>query len=112
LGSVPHGETVAKKFVVRGKKPFRILKVEGESEQFQFKNGEAQSQTHIVEVVFAAKSEPGQVKQDFQILTDMGDSYQAKLTAYATIVAPGSTSGPTEVRTNAASAGTASVVGQ
>jgi hypothetical protein len=112
LGNVSRGETVAKKFVVRGKKPFRILKVEGDLENFQFKNESEPSLTHIVEVVFAAKSEPGQVKQDFQILTDMGESYQAKLTAYATIVAPGSASKETDLRANAAAAGATSVVGQ
>jgi hypothetical protein len=112
LGSVRHGETVAKKFVVRGKKPFRIVKVEGGSEQFQFKNESEPSQTHIVEVVFAANNEPGQVKQDFQILTDMGETFQAKLTAYATIVASDSASKETDLRSSAAAAGATSVVGQ
>lgn len=115
LGTVVRGESVAKKFIVRGKKPFRILKVEGDAELFQFKNDDTPSQTHIVEVVFAAKRDPGQVKQTIQIVTDMGETQQTSMTAYATIVAAGAETvqnGPAESRANAANAGAASMVGQ
>jgi hypothetical protein len=120
LGSVPRGETVSKRVVVRGKQPFRILKVEGNDELFQFKMDDESKATHYVEVVFSPKGDVGQVKQAIKIVTDKGESYHATLTAYATVVdsATGTAERePTsaEVRRSAASAGAAgrdSVVGQ
>jgi len=115
LGSVVRGESIAKRFVVRGKKPFRIVKVEGDADLFQFKNNDAESQTHIVEVVFAAKRDPGQLKQSINIVTDMGETFQANLTAYATILPlRGETvqNGAAETKQSAAKAGAASMVGQ
>jgi hypothetical protein len=120
LGSVSRGGTVSKKVVVRGKEPFRILKVEGNEDLFQFKTDAESSPMHIVEVVFAPKGDAGQVKQSFRIVTDKGESYQVMLTAYATVVDPAAGTAerepaPTGVRRSAANAGAASrdsVVGQ
>ena len=106
LGSVPRGEEVTKKVVVRGKEPFKILKVEGGEDLFQFKIDEASSPMHIVEVVFAAKGDVGQVKQTVKIHTDKGETFHATLTAYATVVdATGGAAG-------AGDASRASIVGQ
>jgi hypothetical protein len=119
LGSVLRGEAVTKRIIVRGKQPFRILKIEGNEELFQFKTNDAPNQTHIVDITFAANRAAGEVKESFHIVTDMGEKFQATLTAYATITSataevPQRGNGG-ETRSNAAAtsgASRASVVGQ
>jgi hypothetical protein len=89
LGEVPSGQEVTKRVVVRGKKPFRIVSIKSEAEGFQFKvdNDNEPSDRHIVEVMFAAKRDAGPVKQMIHITTDLGETFNAALTAYATVVA-------------------------
>jgi hypothetical protein len=113
LGNVSPGEEVSKKVVVRGKTPFKILAVKCDEEGFQFKHDEDSSKQHIVEIVFAAKRDAGQVKQTIHITTDLGETYQPTVTAYATVVAGATDTAErkpaeSEIRPNAASAGSAS----
>jgi hypothetical protein len=86
LGDVARGQQVSKKVIVRGKKPFRIVSVECDEDSFQFKTDDQVSERHIVEIVFDAKSDVGNVKQTIHIATDLGDKYQTTLTIYATVV--------------------------
>jgi hypothetical protein len=113
LGNVPLGEKVSKKVIVRGKAPFKILKVESDGEGFQFNMDDASSDRHIVEIVFDAKRAAGDIKQAIHITTDLGDTYRATLTAYATVVPVGTGTAErapdqSEIRPNAASTGNAS----
>jgi hypothetical protein len=87
FGEVAHGNAVPMKILVRGKKPFRITAMECDADCFEFKTDDKASARHIVEVVFAANQEPGTVKETIHIATDLGDSFETTLTAYATIVA-------------------------
>jgi hypothetical protein len=86
LGEVVFGHQVSKKVIVRGKKPFRILSIECNEDSFQFHVDERPNERHVVEIVFDAKNEIGSVKQPIHITTDLGESFQATLTAYATVV--------------------------
>ena len=86
FGDVAHGEKIPKKILVRGKKPFKIVSMTCDDQCFEFKADEKSSERHIVEVVFAAKCDPGKVKETIHIATDLGTNYQASLTAYATVM--------------------------
>jgi hypothetical protein len=86
LGEVPHGAQVSKNVLVRGKKPFRITAVECDEGCFRFNTDEEAKERHVVEVVFDAKRDPGKVKETIHITTDLGKTYNATLTAYATVV--------------------------
>ena len=87
LGDVTQGQQVSKKIIVRGKKPFKIVSVQCDDEDcFQFKTDDQSSERHVVEVIFDAKKDAGDVKEPIRIATDLGDKFQATLTAYATIV--------------------------
>lgn len=89
LGDVPAGQTVSKKLIVRGKKPFKVTDIKCEDQQFTFTSDSTESKPmHIVEVVFEAKNEPSKLKLPIHISTDLGESYAAVCTAYATIVPP------------------------
>jgi hypothetical protein len=85
FGEIVRGESMPKKILVRGKKPFKIVSMNCDDECFKFKTDETSSDRHIVEVTFAAKCDPGKVKQTIHIETDLGASFQASLTAYATV---------------------------
>jgi hypothetical protein len=112
LGSVPRGDKVSKKLLVRGKEPFRILKIESDGEGFQFNVSDSPSDRHIVEVTFDARQSTGDVKQAIQITTDLDGSRQATVKAHATVVpagvgTAGGGAGEADIRPNAASTGNA-----
>jgi hypothetical protein len=88
LGDVKFGEQVSKKVIVRGRKPFRIVSIKCDEDSFQFNVDDQPNERHVVEIVFDAKKEVGSVKQLIHITTDLGESFQATLTAYATVVEP------------------------
>ena len=86
LGDVAFGQQVSKKIIVKGKKPFRIVSVACDEDSFQFKTDDKASKMHVVEVVFDAKKDVGKVKQTIHIVTDLGEKFQATVTAYATVL--------------------------
>jgi hypothetical protein len=89
LGSVTLGDQVSKKILVRGKTPFKIVSIQSDDEtSLQCKTDDQSSERHIVEVTFDPKKGAGDVKIPIRIATDLGEKFQATLTAYATIVAP------------------------
>lgn len=87
LGDVTRGQQISKKIIVRGKKPFRILSIQCDNEDcFQFKTDDKSSDRHIVEVIFNAKKDAGNVKEAIRIATDLGEKFHTGLTAFATIL--------------------------
>jgi Protein of unknown function (DUF1573) len=86
LGDVTLGQQVSKKVIVRGKKPFRILSVDCDEDSFQFKTDDRASERHIIEIVFDAKKDLGNVKQTIHIATDLGEEFRTTLTAYANVL--------------------------
>jgi hypothetical protein len=96
FGDVAMGASVPKKVLVRGKKPFKITSVESASGAFEFKTDEESSDRHFVEVVFAGTENPGPVKETIHITTDLGETFDATLTAYATVVPPANETPATE----------------
>lgn len=93
FGDVASGATVPMKVLVRGKKPFKITKMESPSGAFEFKTDEESSPRHVVEVVFAGSENPGPVKETIHITTDLGEAFDTTLTAYATVL-PAATETP------------------
>lgn len=85
LGDVPRGETITKRLLVRGKKPFRVTSVECDGDCFSFKTKDEEAKRHIVTVTFTADREPGRLRKPITITTDLGETYQAVCQAYATV---------------------------
>lgn len=89
LGAVAQGGKVTKKVLVSGKQPFRIVSVQCDDEaNFHFNVDSESSQRHMVEITFDAKKDVGAVKQPIHFATDLGDKFQATVTAYATVTPP------------------------
>ncbi len=114
LGSVNKGEEVSKKVLVRGKAPFKILSIQCDDNKcFAFKTDDKKSERHIVEIKFDAKKDAGEIKEPIHIATDLGEKFQAVLTAYATILPSESqpTAKDTKVAKPATEAGSAASSG-
>jgi len=87
LGSVVRGQQVTKKCLVRGKSPFKITAIQSDDDScLQFKTDDTAAERHVVEVTFDAKGDAGEVKIPIRIATDLGEKFEAALTAFATIV--------------------------
>ncbi len=87
FGEVNQGASIAKKIVIRGKKPFAITSITGGGGSFAFDFGKDEKTTHIVNVTFSAPSQAGRLKQTIVIETSLGETYSGKCTAFATILA-------------------------
>ncbi len=85
FGDVAVGAAVPMKVLVRGKSPFKIMAVESPSGAFQFKTDDQSSTRHIVEVIFSGTETPGPVKETIHISTDLGETFDANVMAYATV---------------------------
>jgi hypothetical protein len=87
FNSVVQGEQVSKKCIVRGKTPFRIVAFMCDDEVcVKCTTDDQASERHIVDVVFDAKKDVGDVKIPIRITTDLGEKFTTTLTAYARIV--------------------------
>jgi len=85
LGEVPAGETVTKRLIVRGKKPFRVTKVRSDASGFKFQTDKEASDRHIIDIAFTPQTGEGVIKTPIVVETDLGASYTASCTAYATL---------------------------
>ena len=85
LGEVPAGQTITKRLIVRGKKPFRVTKVRSEASGFKFQTDQESSDRHIIEIAFTPQSGEGEMRAPIVVETDLGESYTASCTAYATL---------------------------
>jgi len=86
LGVVKPGDTVKKRLVVRGNKPFRIVSVKCEDTSFRFEKPDAESKPlHFLPVEFKAGDQPGQLEEQIAIETDLSQGGTAQCTARVTI---------------------------
>ncbi len=86
FGVLAPGEMGAKRFLVRGKQPFKIAQISCEDDDsFQFSTDQNESDKHVVDVRYYAKEEAGPVKRSIVVTTDKGETFKAVVTAYATV---------------------------
>jgi hypothetical protein len=86
LGVLKPGESVKKRLVVRGSKPFRIVSVRCDDNSFTFDTSDTESKPlHFVPVEFKANEETGQIERKIEIVTDLGQGFSAQCVANATI---------------------------
>ncbi len=85
LGVVKPGESVKKRLVVRGNKPFKIVSVKCDDASFTFEKDDEAKPLHFIPVEFKAGDKTGQVESKIEIETDLGQGFTAQCTANATI---------------------------
>jgi hypothetical protein len=86
LGVLKPGESVKKRLVVRGKKPFKIVDVKCEDAHFTFeKPSEEAKSLHFLPIEYKAGEEAGNIVKKIEIETDLGEGVCAECMASATI---------------------------
>jgi hypothetical protein len=85
MGVVRSGETVSKRLVVRGQKPFRVVAVRCSDESFSFATSDEAKSIHLIPVTFTASPTPGSFKTEIQIETDLESGAAATCVATATV---------------------------
>jgi len=86
MGTVHPGQTVTKKLLVRGKKPFRIIDVKCPDKAFEIEASKEAKSVHLIPVVFTAGDDAGKVARKISLLTDQGENVVQAFTAYALVV--------------------------
>lgn len=86
MGTVHPGQTVTKKLVMRGKKPFKIIDVKCADKSFEIETTSEAKSVHLIPVVFTAGEDPGKVARKISIVTDQGGHTAQAFTAYALVV--------------------------
>jgi len=70
LGVLNPGETVRKQLVVRGKEPFKVLRIESETTGFSFETTDEVKRIHLIPVTYVAPAEPGSVAAKIVLRTE------------------------------------------
>ena len=85
MGIVQPGQEVTKSLVVKGTRPFKVLRIDCEDKAFRFAAGnENQNLVHVIPVTFVAGNAEGKVTKTIRIVTDLGQA-STELSAYAVI---------------------------
>ncbi len=85
IGDVEPGQAVKKQLIVRGARPFKVLKIECDDDCFAFEPlADKASKLHFIPVTFKADN-AGKITQRITIETDLGDGAIAACTATATV---------------------------
>lgn len=86
LGPVNPGQKATKPIVLKGKQPFRVMKVTCPDESFKFAPDNSANALHMIAVTFEAGTQPGKVNQSIRIETDSGKVLEVP--AYAVVASP------------------------
>jgi hypothetical protein len=85
MGVVQPGQAVTKSLVVKGTRPFKVLRIACEDKAFKFAATSNEAKlVHVIPVTFVAGSTEGKVTKTIQIVTDQGQT-SPELSAYAVI---------------------------
>lgn len=84
LGDLAKGQTVTKKLIVRGSKPFKILEMNCDDDCFDFAVSDELKPIHVVEVTFSS-DQVGKVEKVIHIKTDRGTGGATSLVAHAIV---------------------------
>lgn len=88
FGTVQSGKTATKKLVIKGKKPFRVIRVECDDECFAATVSDEAKRVHLVPVTFDASHGSGRMSSHLRIVTDLGENASPELVVHAHIARP------------------------
>jgi len=87
LGPVEPGQKTSKPIVLKGKQPFRIVKISCPDKSFKFAAADkAAKPLHVIPVTFQAGSQSGKIQRLIRIETDLGKVLEVP--AYAVVANP------------------------
>jgi hypothetical protein len=86
LGLVQPGQKASKPIVLKGKQPFRIVKITCTDQSFKFAPDQATKPLHVVPVTFQAGNQSGKIQRSIRIETDSGKILEVP--AFAVVASP------------------------
>ncbi len=79
IGDVPTGQTKSDRFIVKGKRPFKITEIQCADNRFEFKLPNDSKPVHVIPFAFRGKDgASGDFRQSLIIKTDLGESFVAE----------------------------------
>lgn len=85
FGVVQPGQEVTKSLVVKGVRPFKVLRIACEGKSFKFAATDDEAKlVHVIPVTFVAGNTEGKVTRTIRIVTDL-DQASPELSAYAVV---------------------------
>ncbi len=87
MGVLKPGESATKQLVVRGKTPFKVVKIHCPDGCFEFTLSDEEKKLHLIPVKFTAGSSPGKVSEVIEIETNLAGGLKATCNASASIKA-------------------------
>ncbi len=94
FGLVQPGREVARNVVVQGQEDFQVLELVGPDSRFSLGSPDKlkiPSKLHLLQVKFAADTQPGKLKGDIQIRTDIGEGRVLHVKVSGEVVDPSKT---------------------
>lgn len=89
MGALKPGQSVTRKIVIQGKRPFKITSVSCEDDCFKFDVNETEKKVHLIPVTFTAGDKAGKVTPKIKIVTEFGEEQElAELSVFALVVEP------------------------
>ncbi len=79
IGDVPTGQVKSDRFIVKGKRPFKITEIQCADQRFEFKLPNDAKPVHVIPFVFRGEEgASGDFRQSLLIKTDLGESFVAE----------------------------------
>ena len=79
MGDVSNGQTKSERFIVKGKRPFKITEIQCADERFEFKLPNDAKPVHVIPFAFRGdQGTSGDFRQSVLIKTDLGESFVAE----------------------------------
>jgi hypothetical protein len=97
FGQVPVGREVTRNIVVQGEEAFQILELAGPDDRFQIGPSaklKTPARLHVLPVVFSAGTEPGKLKGEILIRTDIGEGRLLRVEVSGEVVDGSKTDAP------------------
>ncbi|MCA9170586.1 MAG: hypothetical protein KDB23_23065, partial [Planctomycetales bacterium] len=85
LGVIQPGQSITRKLVVKGKKPFRVTDIKCGDANFAFEPTDEEKALHIIPITFTAGDEPAQISQEITVETDLNGGSTGAVLATATV---------------------------
>ena len=87
MGDVTTGQTKADRFIVKGKRPFKITEIQCEDDRFEFKLPSDSKPVHVIPFAFRGEEgASGDFRQSLLIKTDLGESFVAECVVTGQVV--------------------------
>jgi hypothetical protein len=87
MGMVKSGATSKRQLVVKGKSPFKIVRIDCDDKAFKFETTDEARKLHVIPVTYTGGDKAGKFTRQIRIVTDAGISALPAVTAHVEVQA-------------------------